>query len=99
MTTILKKPSGEKSASSAQILIVDDHPIVREGYEQMIARHDDLEVCAVASDAVEALRMCEEGRAGCGHRRPFTQNEQRAGVVQANQIPVSQNRHARCLHA
>ncbi|MCA9111887.1 MAG: response regulator transcription factor, partial [Planctomycetaceae bacterium] len=43
-------------------LIVDDHPIVREGYEQMISRHADLEVCAVAADSIDAVRLCESGK-------------------------------------
>jgi len=39
-----------------RILIVDDHPIVVEGYRHLIGRQRDLEVCGVASTALEAIR-------------------------------------------
>lgn len=39
------------------ILIIDDHPIVREGLSQIIERQDDLHVCGAASSSEEAVRM------------------------------------------
>lgn len=39
----------------SQILIVDDHPLFREGLQQMIARTADLKVCGEAEDAPQAL--------------------------------------------
>lgn len=45
----------------ADILIVDDHPIVRQGISQLIDREDDLHVCAEASNAEEALALCQAG--------------------------------------
>ncbi len=39
----------------ARILIVDDHPIVRQGLKRLLDRHSDLVVCAEASDGHEAL--------------------------------------------
>ncbi|MCA9024322.1 MAG: response regulator transcription factor [Planctomycetaceae bacterium] len=59
MSVTLTQPNSRTGTKPAQILIVDDHPIVREGYEQMISRHADLEVCAVAADTMDALRLCE----------------------------------------
>ena len=44
------------------ILIIDDHPIVRHGLKELIAREPDLEVCGEASGAAEALRALETGR-------------------------------------
>src|SRR5262245_61864145 len=38
-----------------RVMVVDDHPIVVEGYRQLINRQADLEVVAVASSATEAL--------------------------------------------
>jgi len=38
-----------------RILIVDDHPVVREGLTQQINREPDLEVCAEASNASQAM--------------------------------------------
>jgi DNA-binding NarL/FixJ family response regulator len=40
----------------ARILIVDDHPAVREGLALRISRQQDMEVCGEASDVGEALR-------------------------------------------
>lgn len=44
-----------------QILIVDDHAIVREGLSLLINQEKDLEVCAVAENADEALAQIEKG--------------------------------------
>lgn len=52
----------ETGRRPARVLIVDDHPIVREGYEQLIGNQKDMEVCAVASESAEALRMIEKSR-------------------------------------
>src|SRR5947209_3957037 len=38
-----------------KILIVDDHPIVREGLAARIARQPDLEVCGEAEDVLDAM--------------------------------------------
>jgi DNA-binding NarL/FixJ family response regulator len=38
-------------------MVVDDHPIVRLGIRQMIGAEADLEICAEASSAEEALRL------------------------------------------
>ena len=47
--------SHEPPSRTAQILIVEDHPIVREGYSQLIATQPDLRVCAFAASETEAL--------------------------------------------
>jgi DNA-binding NarL/FixJ family response regulator len=39
------------------VLIVDDHPAVREALALRIGRQPDLEVCGEAADTTEALRM------------------------------------------
>ena len=43
--------------AESQILIVDDHPLFREGLRQMIEREPGLRVCGEAADAAEALRI------------------------------------------
>jgi DNA-binding NarL/FixJ family response regulator len=44
----------------ARILIVDDHPAVREALASRIGRQPDLEVCGEAADMSEALRLVAE---------------------------------------
>lgn len=42
-----------------RILIVDDHPLVRSGFAQLIGDCPDLEVCGEAGDMAEALKQIE----------------------------------------
>ncbi len=42
------------------IMIVDDHPIVREGLKQVIESYDDLAIVAMASDGEDALQKLDE---------------------------------------
>jgi len=43
-----------------RIVIVDDHPIVRQGLAQLIEQEDDLHICGQAEDAHEAIRAIRE---------------------------------------
>lgn len=43
----------------ARVLIVDDHPIVRQGLAQLIEQERDLTVCGEADDATSALTSLE----------------------------------------
>jgi DNA-binding NarL/FixJ family response regulator len=49
-----------KAIRPARILLVDDHPVVREGLSTRLASYADLEVCGEASDVPEALRLVAE---------------------------------------
>ncbi len=49
-----------KTGHPARVLIVDDHPALREALTLRISRHPDLDVCGEAADAGEALRIIEE---------------------------------------
>ena len=42
------------------VLIVDDHPIVRQGLSQLIDREEDLQVCGEASDVREARNALQQ---------------------------------------
>jgi DNA-binding NarL/FixJ family response regulator len=45
------------SKPAARVLIVDDHPAIREALALRISTQPDLEVCGEAADTVEALRL------------------------------------------
>src|SRR2546427_2375751 len=45
-----------------RIVIVDDHPIVREGFGSMIATEPDMAVVAEARDGQEAIRLFPQHR-------------------------------------
>jgi DNA-binding NarL/FixJ family response regulator len=50
-----KKERRDKREGKSSILVVDDHSIVREGLALLINQEHDLEVCAKAENADEAL--------------------------------------------
>lgn len=48
--------------AKARVLVVEDHPIYRDGLTQLIDRQRDLHVCAEASTAKEALALAKSHR-------------------------------------
>src|SRR5215472_293213 len=56
MTTELPRKA---SLKRTRILIVDDHPVVREGLVQQLDREPDFEVCAQADNASQALEIVD----------------------------------------
>jgi DNA-binding NarL/FixJ family response regulator len=46
---------GKIKAATKQVLIVDDHPMMRQGLAQLIDNERDLKVCAEADNAAQAL--------------------------------------------
>jgi DNA-binding NarL/FixJ family response regulator len=59
-TAALKKEPVQIVKKKTQILIVDDHPVVREGLETMLNHEQDFNVCAQAQDASQALNAIAE---------------------------------------
>ncbi|MBL8817308.1 MAG: response regulator transcription factor [Planctomyces sp.] len=55
-----KSPAVKKQDPPTKILIVDDHPSVREGLALRISLHDDLEVCGEAESEDEALTLVQK---------------------------------------
>jgi DNA-binding NarL/FixJ family response regulator len=56
----LKKKEDNTYANKMRIIIVDDHPVVRDGLTTIINHEQDLNVCGQADDAFEALRAIAE---------------------------------------
>ena len=46
-----RAPMKDDYAGKAKVLLIDDHPIVRQGLVQLINEEPDLVVCAEASSA------------------------------------------------
>jgi DNA-binding NarL/FixJ family response regulator len=55
-------PAVPSTAQRAGILVVDDHPIVREGLVRVIDQTSDLFVCGAAESAPQALDLLEKSQ-------------------------------------
>jgi DNA-binding NarL/FixJ family response regulator len=55
-----KTESSADSRGKRTVLIVDDHPIVRQGLAQLINQESDLAVCGQAEDAHEAIQAIRQ---------------------------------------
>jgi DNA-binding NarL/FixJ family response regulator len=49
--------SSATSTRKCRVLLVDDHPVTRQGVRAVLATASDLEVCAEANDSESALRL------------------------------------------
>jgi DNA-binding NarL/FixJ family response regulator len=56
------KPKEPENKPKIRLLLVDDHPIVRERLAELIAQESDLSVCGEAEDANEAIKAARELR-------------------------------------
>lgn len=57
----MKMKSGNSNLSvRKRILVVDDHPLIREGLAQWINRESDLEICGEAESAAHAIFLAEK---------------------------------------
>jgi len=59
---VIKHGRDQASKSTARIMIVDDHPIVRHGLAQLLSQEDDMTVSDEAGAATEALSKMEKQR-------------------------------------
>ncbi len=57
-----KETPAARSSFKRQVLLVDDHPILREGFAQLIDHEPDLQVCGQADNASEALKQMQARR-------------------------------------
>jgi DNA-binding NarL/FixJ family response regulator len=58
----MPKKNPEAASVKAKVLIVDDHPVVREGLAMHLATQPDLEVCGEAEDLSGALTLLGSAR-------------------------------------
>ena len=56
----LKKKQDKTTEKKTQVLIVDDHPVIRDGLVTIINHERDLNVCGQAEDAYIALKAVAE---------------------------------------
>lgn len=50
------------SSAVIRVLVVDDHPVVRDGIVTQLDRHSDIQVVGHAADAAEAIDACARER-------------------------------------
>ena len=55
-----EKPADKTDENKRRIIIVDDHPIVRQGLADLINQEKDLVVCGQAEDAHQAMQIINE---------------------------------------
>jgi PAS domain S-box-containing protein len=54
-------PAGiQKFGKRIRLMLVDDHPVMREGLSRMLESHADIEVVGEASDGEEAVHLAQE---------------------------------------
>src|SRR5215510_7432033 len=58
--TAQRPPTGTAKDAKRRVLIVDDHPIVRQGLRRLIEAEPDLEVCGETETAREAKSLIRE---------------------------------------
>src|SRR5687767_13065383 len=58
-TTMNSSQTGTKK-KARRVIIVDDHPIVRQGLRRLIDQEDDLTVCGEAESVREARQLMRE---------------------------------------
>jgi len=51
------KPSPKPAQKKTRVLIVDDHPMIREGLSSLLAAQPDIEICGQAESAAQALDL------------------------------------------
>ena len=56
------KAKGKAARTASRILVVDDHPMMRQGLAQLIANEPDLVVCCEADTAHQALQAIAQGK-------------------------------------
>ena len=53
-------PNSKSKSTPIRIVIVDDHPLMREGLREVLERQSDLKICGEAEDRVDGLAVIEK---------------------------------------
>jgi DNA-binding NarL/FixJ family response regulator len=56
----LKKKQDKTNKNKTQVLIVDDHPVIKDGLVTIVNHEQDFNACGQADDAAEALKAIAE---------------------------------------
>jgi two-component system, NarL family, response regulator LiaR len=59
-TTKTIRPAEAKNPTPIQVLVVDDHAVVRSGLAAFLLTSADMELAGEAADGIEAVRLCRE---------------------------------------
>ena len=78
-----------KDMQITRIMIVDDHPLVRTGFRQLIESEPDLGVCCEAANIAEAIHYIKGRQARSGDCRPLIARRKWAGSDQAHAGEIS----------
>ena len=54
---VMKKSTWGRSKKRIRVLLVDDHPVVRESLKMILQREPDMKVCGEAEDQGQALKL------------------------------------------
>lgn len=57
LKTKAKTLRSSAASGATRILLVDDHPLVREGLAEVLTREPDLKICGQAEDRIQALQL------------------------------------------
>lgn len=58
----MARTNSKKSGQKIKVMLVDDHPIVRQGISLLVAQEPDMEICGEAESVSEALEAMERSR-------------------------------------
>jgi DNA-binding NarL/FixJ family response regulator len=58
----LKESKNEKTSSSIKVMLVDDHPIVRQGLRDVLENTGDITVCSESGNANEAITLINKDK-------------------------------------
>ena len=64
-----------------RVMLVDDHPVVREGCHRLLEQAGDIEVCAVQVSSADEAYAAWRGPARHLRHRPVAAGHRRAGVA------------------